>query len=395
MTTVGQVRVDGRWIEPPEGTKPTRWRARTKFRDLDGKLRDVERFDKTKAKAEAELKSALAVRVTPRASNVLRADMSVRDAGGIWLRSTARPEAKLAPRTVMLYRETWARYVEHGAIADLTLREANKVSILRGFLEGIADEHGSGSAKSTRSVVSLVLSMAVQDGVFDANAMREIKTPKANAPIARDGVRSAARAKRLAEQGFNAEDIRRDTTRALTRDERDQFLAFAATDKAAKRADVADLAQFMAGTGVRIAEALGQAWADIDLEAGTVRVRGTKTDASRRTLALPPWLVDVLTARRALGIESSGLVFPSTAVKRAGLPRDASAANRALRSLFDRAGFPWATPHSLRRTVASLIDDAGLSIALAANQLGHADPSMTARIYLGRKSDMSRAAAVL
>jgi integrase len=148
----------------------------------------------------------------------------------------------------------------------------------------------------------------------------------------------------------------------------------------------------MGGTGVRISEALGQAWADIDLDAGTVHVRGTKTAASRRTLTMPSWLVEVLRERRARGIATSGVVFAST---KTGLRRDPSAATRALRSLFDRAGFPWATPHSLRRTVASLIDGAGLPIAMAADQLGHADPSMTARVYLGRGGDTSRAAAVL
>jgi hypothetical protein len=43
----------------------------------------------------------------------------------------------------------------------------------------------------------------------------------------------------------------------------------------------------------------------------------------------------------------------------------------------------------------TLLDEAGLPIALAANQLGHADPSMTARVYLGRKGSTSAAAAVL
>jgi len=55
----------------------------------------------------------------------------------------------------------------------------------------------------------------------------------------------------------------------------------------------------------------------------------------------------------------------------------------------------WATPHTFRRTVATLLDEAGLPIALAANQLGHSDPAMTARVYLGRKASTAAAAAVL
>jgi integrase len=68
---------------------------------------------------------------------------------------------------------------------------------------------------------------------------------------------------------------------------------------------------------------------------------------------------------------------------------------RVMRELFDEAGFPWATPHTLRRTVASLLDEAGQPIALAANVLGHKDAAMTARVYLNRRGDTSAAAAVL
>jgi hypothetical protein len=71
-TSVGQVQVEGRWITAPEGSRPTRWRARAKFRDRDGMLRDVERYETTRAKAEAQLKNALRDRTTPRTGDHLR-----------------------------------------------------------------------------------------------------------------------------------------------------------------------------------------------------------------------------------------------------------------------------------------------------------------------------------
>jgi integrase len=45
---------------------------------------------------------------------------------------------------------------------------------------------------------------------------------------------------------------------------------------------------------------------------------------------------------------------------------------------------PWATPHTFRRTVATLASEGGVPIAQIADQLGHADPAMTASVYLGR-----------
>jgi integrase len=43
------------------------------------------------------------------------------------------------------------------------------------------------------------------------------------------------------------------------------------------------------------------------------------------------------------------------------------------------------TSHYFRKTVATLMDEAGLSARSAADQLGHAKPSLTADIYVGRK----------
>jgi integrase len=91
-------------------------------------------------------------------------------------------------------------------------------------------------------------------------------------------------------------------------------------------------------------------------------------------------LVEALEKRAALGIPLSGFVFAST---RTAGRRDRRNTARHLRDVFDRAGFPWATPHSLRRTVATLMDEAGLPLALTADQLGHSNPAMTARSAWG------------
>ena len=76
--------------------------------------------------------------------------------------------------------------------------------------------------------------------------------------------------------------------------------------------------------------------------------------------------------------------------------RDLRNAARALRKVFDDAGHPWAIPHTCRRTVATLLDERGVPLAQIADYLGHADPAMTARRYLGRRPhDTTRAAANL
>ncbi len=174
------------------------------------------------------------------------------------------------------------------------------------------------------------------------------------------------------------------------------MLAVASTDPEALLADVVDLVRFLADTGARIGEALAVSWDDVvlsdDHTSTTVHLRGTKTVTSDRTLTLPPWLSEALAPRHALGVDLSRLVFSGP---RSGELRDTRNTTRYIRELFRRAGYGWATPHSFRRTVATLIDTELGSIGLAANVLGHADASTTARFYINRKSDTSAAAAVL
>jgi integrase len=48
------------------------------------------------------------------------------------------------------------------------------------------------------------------------------------------------------------------------------------------------------------------------------------------------------------------------------------------------AGYEWVTFHTFRKTVATLLDDAGLTARQVADILGHANPSMTQDVYFGR-----------
>jgi integrase len=66
-----------------------------------------------------------------------------------------------------------------------------------------------------------------------------------------------------------------------------------------------------------------------------------------------------------------------------------------LRDASATAGFDWIASHFFRKIVATLMDHAGLSPRAAADQLGHANTSMTTDVYFGRKVASTGAAAVL
>jgi integrase len=61
----------------------------------------------------------------------------------------------------------------------------------------------------------------------------------------------------------------------------------------------------------------------------------------------------------------------------------------------DADAFSWLTSHVFRKTTATLLDDAGQSARQIADQLGHARPSMTQDVYMGRKAKNPGAATAL
>jgi len=74
------------------------------------------------------------------------------------------------------------------------------------------------------------------------------------------------------------------------------------------------------------------------------------------------------------------MIFPGTA----GTWRDPNNFSKQWRKVRDELGLPDITSHSFRKTVATTIDDAGLSARIGADQLGHAKVSMTQDKYMAR-----------
>jgi integrase len=142
--------------------------------------------------------------------------------------------------------------------------------------------------------------------------------------------------------------------------------------------------------GLRIGELLALRWGDVDLATGRLRVGTSKTDAGVREIELLPALRDELAALRAeRDRDTAELVFATTS----GRPQNPSnVRNRALALSVERANELLAargapplprrlTPHSLRRTYASLMFAIGRPAPDVMEQLGHTDARLTLRVY--------------
>jgi len=151
--------------------------------------------------------------------------------------------------------------------------------------------------------------------------------------------------------------------------------------------------------GLRVGELTALRWRNVDLAGGKLRVEDSKTDAGVRVVDLSPDLLDDLKVHKADSERTSpeGLVFGTangTERNRSNITRQIlhpaiERANVALKKA-GRAPIEGATNHSLRRTFASLLYEAGATPAYVMQQMGHTEASLALEVYskvMERKRD--------
>jgi integrase len=363
--------------------KPGSFRARCLYRDFDGRTYEVARFGPTAQKAVRRLKEAIRDWTAPVGAEGVTAAAKFADVGRLWLRDM-EADAERSHKswgTVDTYRHRLETIVIP-AVGELRMREVN-VPVFDRLCRRVRDESSASSAKTVRAVLSGVCAFAVRHGALESNPVREV------------GRLESKKAKN-----------QRAKPRALTADQVIDLLGKLDSDERARADDLPDLARLFLGTGERTGEALAAHWSDFDetgkvlaMSGNVIRAKGRgkilnrgKTENSVREIPLPDWCVRMLLARREVVTDLDRPIFPSST----GTVREASnVRNRAWRPFIQRAGYEWVTFRTFRKTVATLLDDAGLTARQIADVLGHAHPSMTQDVYMGRGSVSRRGADAL
>ncbi len=183
---------------------------------------------------------------------------------------------------------------------------------------------------------------------------------------------------------------------------------------------LAPLVAVTLGVGLRLGEALGLRWADVDLDAGTLavstalrrtpvefreegepiyRLVAPKTDRSRRTIQLPAFAIAALHDQRRTQAQerlASGrrwldndLVFAGPA----GGPIPPGSVTRRFQSLLAGADVERLRFHDLRHAAATVMLAQGVELRVISETLGHSSIGMTADVYAGVVPALGRAAA--
>jgi len=165
-------------------------------------------------------------------------------------------------------------------------------------------------------------------------------------------------------------------------------------------------------TGMRLGEALGLKWVDVDLAEGRLVVRRTllrhpgrgllfappKTEKSRRTIHLSEVARQSLLRHRRSELYrcaqaenwiESGLVFTNLH----GGPVESGEINRTLTHALEAAGLPHIRVHDLRHTVASILLEAGTHPKIVQELLGHSTIRLTLDTYSHLTPALHRQAA--
>jgi integrase len=280
-----------------------------------------------------------------------------------WL--TMRKQENLSPRTIEDYE--WALsyhllpFFKDHRLSGITIREVDRYKTAKAG-EGCLSPR---IVNKTLTRLSQVLSLAVEYDLIGANP-------------------AAGRRRRLKVTPARRPFVEPEQLMAL--------LAAADEKPALYGGKGRAMLAVLAGTGLRISEALALRRRSVDLVRGTLEVEASKTPTGRRVIDLPPALRDELALYLAGSPrrEPDALVFPT---KTGRMDNRNNVRRRLIVKAVKRANVKLAeqgiapigriSPHALRRTYASLRCAVGDDPAYTAEQLGHVDARFTLSVYTG------------
>jgi integrase len=356
-----RARGEGSVYETAEG----RWRASLVIPHPDGS-RSVRRVVSGRSKADVVRKLEALKRES--ASGFASGDTL----GGYLARWAAAVKPTLRPATWREYAGHVERYwtPKLGTVALTRLRAGD---VERVMAEMMASGRSASTARAARTTLRRALKDAQRDGLVVPNVAALARPPRMERPELRP--------------------LSVDETRGLLDSTRNE--------------PYGPVFALLAGSGLRLGEALGLAWSDLGPDSLTVRrslaradgngyaLAEPKTRRSRRTVPLPAIVMEALARQRTRQDKAKatagtawqdrdGLVFTDPV----GRPLSPTVVSHAFRDAADALGLS-VRLHDLRHTYASTLLRAGVPLKVVSEALGHSSIATTADVY-GHLEDTTR-----
>ncbi len=349
--------------------------AYTRLRFPDGKLRPVKYTAASRAKADIGLEAKCREK-SSYGGNSVQADMRMSELRDLFLKDR---EHKISDGSVTAYRSASKHIVER--LGALSVVEAARPAVLQSFIDWLQENRGAGVAKTCKTVLSGMFSIAIRNDVLTHNPAKELDRIKQSRDRATD---------------------------PIPLDKLHDVFAAMEGIPDLVRNDEVELLKFMCWTGLRVSEACGLCWDCVDLDAGEISVerqshyskgRGivlkdsTKTEAGRRKIRLASYAVAMLRARKVWLADRENphnLVFPLPW----GAIRDEGLLNRHIRENREKLGCLdlRISSHSFRKVCSNTLNVLGASSREVADYIGHEKTQVTEAVYIRRYQNTEHSA---
>lgn len=336
----------------PMNAAGTRWAAAVSLGGAERVVRTVSDPDPREAERKAHLLLAELLVAQRRHRLAPPSDVTLREWAERWLE---RVEPGLRPSTRFAYRRRLG--LVGGVLGNTRLDRLTPAMLDGAFARLRRQGRGTRVVQLAHGTLGTCLETAVDLGLLPANPLARVPRPRHEPTMRRY---------------WSVEETRH----------------FMAAGLATSR-KWGPLFVLLAATGLRLSEALGLRWVDVDLAGHRLHIRESvvqvggewhrlpaKTKAGRRVVTLPQ------PARTALALlppplDPQAPVFLSAA----GRPLHPSQLLRSLWALCDEAGVPRLHIHGLRHVHAMLALEASGDPYAVQRRLGHANVNVTLGIY--------------
>ncbi|PXY33598.1 hypothetical protein BAY59_10985 [Prauserella coralliicola] len=381
--TYGEIKV----TELPNG----KHEAHARFRMSDGSVKQVRRRGKTKTAATNALKKAMVRLADEVKGEEISPDTRFNHVADLYL-AELRDQAELGEishNSVRLYTgalKNWTRPM----LGELQMRELTGTRCDK-VVNNARTKNSYATAKTVKAALAGVCAYGLRHGALSTNpmgAVRRMSSGPGEEVVALTAEQREDMYAKLKAYG----EVRQTDSKGRSLGERGRVWL-----------DLPDIMDAMLATGNRIGELLALEGASVDPQAptvlldhhivritgrGLVRQRRRKSKGRDLLLAVPQWSVPMWRRRKLAS--GGGPLFQSFT----GGWLDPSNVINALKQAFEATGYGWVTSHVWRKTVASVLDEAGLPTTAIADQLGNT-PAVVEKHYRAARVANQAAATAL